>query len=178
MYSIQRSAFPILSGQPHDFMTTRLLILAGLLLCCAGCLPERATLPAGGVSARSPDGETRRLTEPEKAIIRSGVLAAAPNPAHAQFRWTTLPKATAHTEFYCAQVNAPAAGGQWVGFRPFVVLLETDKDKVRSARLVELAPDRIDIMGVVSKCRENGLDAFATVESDGAPVMGVSFPAQ
>lgn len=149
-------------------MIGRLLILASLLLCCAGCLPERSTLPPGGVPARSLDGEMRRLSEPEKAIVRASVFTAVPNPAHAQFRWTTLPKATAHSEFYCAQVNAQAAGGQWVGFRPFVVLLETNKDQVRSARLVELAPDRIDIMGVVSKCRENGLDAFATVESDGA----------
>jgi hypothetical protein len=159
-------------------MAKRLLLLACLALCCTGCLPERSTLPPGGVSARSPDGETRRLSDPEKAIVRASVLTAVPNPAHAQFRWTTLPKATAHTEFYCAQVNAVAAGGQWVGFRPFVVLLETDKDKVRTARLVELAPDRIDIMGVVGKCRENGLDAFATVESDGANVVGVVFSPQ
>ena len=29
-------------------MTKRLLVLAGLLLCCTGCLPERSTLPPGG----------------------------------------------------------------------------------------------------------------------------------
>lgn len=155
-------------------MTRRPLILASLLLCCTGCLPEQTTLPPGGVSARRPDGEMRRLSEPEKAIVRASVFTAVPNPAHAQFRWTTLPKATAHSEFYCAQVNAQAAGGQWVGFRPFVVLLETGKDQVRSSRLVELAPDRIDIMGVISKCSENGLDAFAIVESDGASATSSS----
>ena len=156
-------------------MTGRLLILASLLLCCTGCLPERSALPPGGVPARSLDSEMRRLSEPEKAIVRASVFTAVPNPAHSQFRWTMLPKATAHSEFYCAQVNAQTAGGQWVGFRPFVVLLETGKDQVRSSRLVELAPDRIDIMGVVSKCRENGLDAFAIVESDGAGVKGMTF---
>lgn len=148
-------------------MTRQLLILASLLLCCAGCLPERSPLTPGGVPARLPDGETRRLTEPEKVVIRKSVLVATPNPAHAQFRWTMLPKSTAHTEFYCAQVNAPAADGQWVGFRPFVVLVETSKDEIRNSRLVEVSPDRLDIQGVISKCRENGLDAFATVESDG-----------
>ncbi len=81
-----------------------------------------------------------------------------------------LPKSTAQSEYYCAQVNAQAAEGQWVGFRPFVVLLETSKDEVRSARLIELSPDRLSIQGVISKCRENGLDAFATVESDGESV--------
>lgn len=124
-------------------------------------------LPPGGVPARSLDGEMRRLSEHEKVTIRNSVLIAVPDRSFAQFRWTTLPKAVGQTEFYCAQVNAQAAGGQWVGFRPFVVLLETSKDEVRQARLVELAPDRLDIGGVVSKCRENGLDAFATVETDG-----------
>lgn len=148
-------------------MTRKLLLLAGLLLCCSGCLPERSPLTPGGVPTRVPEGEGRRLTEPEKVIIRNSVMVATPNPAHVQFRWTTLPKSTAQTEFYCAQVNAPAADGQWVGFRPFVVLLETRKDEVRNSRLVDLSPDRIDIQSVISKCRENGLDAFATVESDG-----------
>jgi hypothetical protein len=153
-------------------MTRKLLVLASLSLCCAGCLPERSTLPPGGVPARGVDGEMRSLTEPEKRVVRESVLTAVPNPAFAQFRWTRLPKAPAETEYYCAQVNAQTAGGQWVGFRPFVVLLETGKNEVRQARLVELAPDRLEIASVVGKCRENGLDAFATVESDGASVIG------
>jgi hypothetical protein len=154
-------------------MTKRLLALAGLLLCCTGCLPERSTLPPGGVPTRGLDGEMRVLTEPEKKIVRESVLTAVPNPAFAQFRWTKLPKAVGQNEYYCAQLNAQTAGGQWVGFRPFVVLLETGKNEVRYSRLVDIAPDRLEIMSVVSKCRENGLDAFATVESDGAGVAGM-----
>ncbi len=151
-------------------MTGRLLVLVSLLLCCAGCLPERATLPLGTVSSRSLDAEMRRLNAPEKTVIRNSVLSAIPNPEFAQFRWNRVPKNMAQTEYYCAQVNAQTGHGQWVGFRPFVVSLETSKDEVRHARLIELSPDRLDIMGVVSKCRENGLDAFATVESDGEGV--------
>jgi hypothetical protein len=156
----------------HQIMTRKLLVLASLSLCCAGCLPERSTLPPGGVPARGLEGEMRVLTEPEKKLVRESVLTAVPNPAFAQFRWTKLPKVVGEAEYYCAQVNAQAAGGQWVGFRPFVVLLETGKSEVRYSRLVELAPDRLEITSVVSKCRENGLDAFATVESDGASVIG------
>lgn len=132
-------------------------------------------LPQGGVPARLPDGEMRRLSEPEKAVIRNSVLTAVSNPAFAQFRWTTLRKQVGQTEFYCAQVNAQTAAGQWVGFRPFVVLLEMNKEQVRQSRLVELAPDRLDIAAVVGKCRENGLDAFASVESDGLNMTTVGF---
>lgn len=148
-------------------MIRRLLVLASVLLCCAGCLPERSVLPPGGVPTRHADGEMRRLTEPEKAIIRSSVLSAVQYPDFAQFLWTMLRKQTGQSEFYCAQMNAQTASGQRVGFRPFVVLLDMNKDEVRQSKLVELAPSRLDMAAVVAKCRENGLDAFASVESDG-----------
>ena len=148
-------------------MTRTLLAVLGVALLCAGCLPESAMMPGGGIPARLPDGEMRRLTAAEKTIIRRSVLTDVQDATFAEFRWTRISKSPAPTEYYCAQVNAQTVPGRWVGFRPFVVSVETSKDEIRSARLVELAGDRLDIAGVVSKCRENGLDAFATVESDG-----------
>lgn len=148
-------------------MTRRLLVLASVLLGCAGCLPERSVLPPGGVPARHADGEMRRLSDPEKTIIRDSVLTGAQHSGFTQFLWTALRKQTGQSEFYCAQVNAQTPSGQWVGFRPFVVLLDMHKDEVRRSSLVELAPNRLDMAAVVAKCRENGLDAFASVESDG-----------
>lgn|GEM_PF-6421739 len=130
-------------------------------------------LPGPGIPARSLDAEMRRLTEAEKTLIRRSVLTDVQNTSFAEFRWTRFSKSPAQTEYYCGQVNAQTEPGRWVGFRPFVVTVETSKDEIRSARLVELADDRLDVAGVVSKCRENGLDAFATVESDGAGVVSV-----
>lgn len=159
---------------PEGYMTKTLPAIVGVALLCAGCLPERALLPGGAIPARTLDGETRRLTDAEKTIIRRSVLTDVRNTSFAEFRWTRFSKSPTPTEYYCAQVNAQTEPGRWVGFRPFVVSVETSKDEIRSARLVELAGDRLDIAGVVSKCRENGLDVFATVESDGAGVVNVS----
>ncbi len=53
-------------------------------------------------------------------------------------------------------------------------MVETSKDEIRSARLIELADDRLDSASVVNKCRENGLDVFTAVESDGAGVVSVT----
>ncbi|ARQ01200.1 hypothetical protein [Pseudorhodoplanes sinuspersici] len=154
-------------------MVRKLPLLAILLLTCTGCYPQTATLPGVGIPARSPDGELRRLSDEEKAIIRRSVLVETPDPAFAEFRWTRFSKSPAQTEYYCGQLNAQTAPGRWVGFRPFVVTVETANGDIRSARLVELSQDRLDVAGVVSKCRENGLDAFATIEGDGKSVQNV-----
>lgn len=147
-------------------MIRQFFTLASILLCCTGCLPETAMLPGVGIPARLPDGELRRLSDEEKAIIRRSVLTEVRDPAFAEFRWTKFSKSPAQTEYYCGQLNAQTEPGRWVGFRPFVVTVETAKEQIRSARLVELSPDRLDVASVVSKCRENGLDAFAAIESD------------
>ena len=154
-------------------MIRKLPFLVGILLACTGCLPETATLPGVGIPARSPDGEQRRLSEAEKVVIRRSVLQETADPAFAEFRWTKFSKSPAQTDYYCGQLNAQTAPGRWVGFRPFVVTVETVKGDIRNARLVELAPDRLDVASVVSKCRENGLDAFATIEGDGKTVENV-----
>jgi hypothetical protein len=146
--------------------------LASILLCCTGCLPETVGLPGVGIPARLPDGDQRRLSEDEKVIIRRSVLSEVRDPAFAEFRWTKFSKSPAQTDYYCGELNAQTAPGRWVGFRPFVVTVETVKQEIRSARLVELSPDRLDVASVVSKCRENGLDAFAHVESDAKGAQG------
>lgn len=151
-------------------MLRKFLALAGVLLCCAGCLPETAMLPGVGIPARLPDGEQRRLTEEEKIIVRRSVLVNVHNAAFAEFRWTKFANAPAATDYYCAQVNAQTEPGRWVGFRPFVVSVDTVKGQIRGARLVDLSPDRLDVATVIATCRENGLDAFATIESDGRSV--------
>ena len=154
-------------------MIRKLSLLVGILLSSVGCLPEMATLPGIGIPARSPDAELRRLSEEEKAVIRRSVLQETADPAFAEFRWTKFSKSPAQTDYYCGQLNAQTAPGRWVGFRPFVVTVETVKGDIRSARLIDLAPDRLDVASVVSKCRENGLDAFATIEGDGKTVENV-----
>ena len=154
-------------------MIRKLPFLAILLLSCAACLPETATLPGVGIPARSPDGDLRRLSDEEKTVIRRSVLTQTADPAFAEFRWTRFSKSPAQTDYYCGQLNAQTAPGRWVGFRPFVVTVETVKGDIRSARLVELSSDRLDVASVISKCHENGLDAFATIEGDGQSVQSV-----
>lgn len=120
-----------------------------------------------GIPARSNDSEQRRLTDAEKAVVRRSVLVGTSDPDFAEFRWPTMSKSPAPTDYYCGQVNAQTAPGRWVGFRPFVVTIETVKGEIRNATLVDLSADRVETTSVISKCREHGLDAFATVESDG-----------
>ena len=154
-------------------MFQKLSLLAILLLSCTACLPETAMLPGVGIPARLPDGEVRRLSDEEKVIIRRSVLTQTADPAFAEFRWTKFSKSPAQTDYYCGQLNAQTAPGRWVGFRPFVVAVEIVKGDIRSARLVELSSDRLDVAGVVSKCQANGLDAFATIEGDGKSIQSV-----
>ncbi len=137
-------------------MTRKLPLLAGILLACTGCLPETAVMSGVGIPARSPDGEQRRLSDEEKAVIRRSVLVETADPAFAEFRWTKFSKSPAQTEYYCGQLNAQTAPGRWVGFRPFVVTVETVKGTSAVRKLVEAARDRLDVASVLSKCRENG----------------------
>ncbi len=154
-------------------MIRTFVTLASLLLLCTGCLPETAVVSGVGIPARSPDSELRRLSDDEKTIIRRSVLTDVSNPAYAEFRWTKFSKSPAPTDYYCGQLNAQTEPGRWVGFRPFIAVVETAKGEIRSARLIELSSDRLDVAGVVSKCRENGLDAFATIEGDGHNIQSV-----
>jgi hypothetical protein len=152
----------------------KFLVLAAVALSCSGCLRENPLVPATGIPARMPDQEMRVFSDSEKAIIRRGVVASVPNPAFAEFRWGKLPKSTAEVEYYCGQLNAQTEPGRWVGFRPFIAVLEMRDDRVREARLIEISRDRIDVGSVLAKCREHGLDPFAAVEAE----QGLSTEAQ
>jgi hypothetical protein len=121
-----------------------------------------------------PDAEMRSFSDAEKALVRQGVVANLQNPAFAEFRWGKFPKSSAEVEYYCGQLNAQTEPGRWVGFRPFIAVLETSDDRVRSARLIEISRDRIDVASVVAKCRQHGLDPFAATEAE----QGLSSEAQ
>lgn len=146
----------------------KFLLLAAVALSCSGCLRENPLVPATGIPARMPDAEMRSFNDAEKSIIRRGVVASMPNPAFAEFRWGKVSKGSAEVEYYCGQLNAQTEPGRWVGFRPFIALLEMRDDQVRQARLIEISKDRIDVASVLSKCREHGLDPFAAMETEQA----------
>ncbi|HWV54449.1 hypothetical protein [Pseudorhodoplanes sp.] len=153
----------------------KFLALATVALCCTGCLRENPLVPATAIPARYPTEDLRRFSEAEKAVVRQGVVATLPNPAFAEFRWTKFPKSPAETEYYCGQLNAQVDSGAWVGYRPFIAVIETRDGLARQARLIELSRDRIDVGSVLAQCRQHGLDPFVGFESDGA---GVSAAAQ
>ena len=146
----------------------RFLILGAILVGCSGCVPDNAMLAAAPpLPARVGNVEMRSLSEHEKSVVRQAVRTQVPNPDYAEFRWAKFPKAPAESEYYCAQINAQTAQGSFVGFRPYIAMIETRKDEVRGARLIELSADRLNVEDVLRRCREHGLDPFLALEGEG-----------
>ena len=142
----------------------RITLLIAIALNCAACLPEGAML--GSIPAKPANADLRPLTDSERLRIRRALLADVPVPDFAEFRWARFPKAPASVEYYCGQLNAQTQPGLWVGFRPFIATIESRNNEIRHASLIELSSDRINVEGVVARCRDHGLDPFAASEGE------------
>lgn len=87
------------------------------------------TAPA---TAKKPPRELiapRPITEPEKALVRDALRQIMKDPSSAQFKW----RADVYDgSIYCAEFNAKNVLGGYVGFTPYVAVIEAGTVTIRN----------------------------------------------
>jgi hypothetical protein len=99
----------------------------------------------------------RELDSAEKAIVAEAVTESFKDPAAAQFRWLPVPDKPSVVQEYCGTVNGKNSYGCYVGFEPFIVLLNFKDSKVSGVTPVDIGRPGDD-GGIARTCFLKGMD--------------------
>jgi hypothetical protein len=104
----------------------------------------------------------RDLTATEKSILADGFAAGLDDPDSAKFRWGKVPmRSGGHAFDYCGLINVKT-GGSYIGMRPFLATITTERGNITGGAIAALNTDhRDENRDVIPKlCRQKGLNPF------------------